>query len=168
MLQNFLRSRVRLSMRLLKLIRKDITLEQCRKAFRDTKKAGIETMRLFMLALPGETREESFKTIDFALELNPDFVQFAITAPFKGTELYDLAVNCGTIITNDPARYTSWDVVYVSQGRTKEEILSTVRTAYRKFYRRPLYIAKRLFNLRKYCLRNTYRLLKTGVKILLG
>ncbi|MBA3065168.1 B12-binding domain-containing radical SAM protein [bacterium] len=156
------------STRLLKLIRKDITLEQCRRAFRYTKQAGIETMGLFMLALPGETREDSFKTINFALELNPDFVQFAITAPFKGTDLYDLALNYGKILTDDPSRYTSWDIVYVPQGRTKEEILATVRTAYRKFYMRPLYMAKRLFNLRKYCLFNTYRLFKTGVKILLG
>jgi len=44
--------------------------------------SGIEAFCSFMLNLPSETVEESWNTINFALELDPDYVQFPITTPF--------------------------------------------------------------------------------------
>lgn len=151
--------------RLLKLIKKDITLEQCIQAFRNAKKAGMETMGLFMLALPSETKEESMETIDFAIKLKPDFVQFAITAPYPGTDLDGIARQYGTIITPDYSKYTSWEVVYVPTGREKEEISSTVSYAYRRFYLRPGYIIRRLIGLRKYNFKNIWRMFSAAMKI---
>jgi len=52
--------------RLLDLIRKDVTVQQIKDAFKWCKQAGIETRAFMMLGLPTETREESLETIRFA------------------------------------------------------------------------------------------------------
>lgn len=130
--------------RLLDLIRKGITLEQIKNATKWTHEAGIETWGSFMLGLPTETREESQQTINFALEVNPTFVQFPITTPFPGTDLYDICKKNGKILTDNLDEYTAWDnVVFISKGRTPEDIKYFVKKAYRSFYLRPSYIIRR-------------------------
>jgi len=152
--------------RLLDLIKKDITIEQAKNAIKLCKKVGIETFCSFMLNLPDETLEESWKTINFAIELDPDFVQFPITTPFPGTELYRIAKENGYFITEDWSKFMSWDeIVYVSKGRSVEEIKKTVKQAYKKFYMRPNYIFKSINRLRKLPPSKIINLTKAGIKI---
>ncbi|MDP1729073.1 MAG: radical SAM protein [archaeon] len=130
--------------RLLNLIRKGITLEQSRKATKWCVEAGIESWGSFMLGLPTETKEESNQTIKFALDIDPNFAQFTITTPFPGTDLYDICKNHGKILTDNLDEYTAWEnVVFVSKGRTVEDIKSVVKKAYRTFYLRPSYVIRR-------------------------
>jgi radical SAM superfamily enzyme YgiQ (UPF0313 family) len=82
---------------LLDRIKKGITLDQIRNAVKLTKKAGIEVRGSFMIALPGETPEMAHKTIDFAIELDPDYAQFSITTPYPGTELFEQAKQYGEL-----------------------------------------------------------------------
>ncbi|MDO8623507.1 MAG: radical SAM protein [archaeon] len=133
--------------RLLNLIQKDITLEQAENAIKMTHEEGIETWASLILGLPSETKEESIQTIKFAIKLNPTFVQFPIATPFPGTKLYNLALENGTI-KDDWDNFMSWDqIVFVSNGRTEEELKETVKSAYKKFYLRPGYIFKRMISL---------------------
>ena len=44
------------------------------------------------MGCPGETEETMKKTIDFALELDPDIALFNIVSPNPGTQMYDWAV----------------------------------------------------------------------------
>jgi radical SAM superfamily enzyme YgiQ (UPF0313 family) len=151
--------------RLLDLIHKDITLDQARKAIKMTREAGIESFASFMLALPTETVEESRKTIDFAIELDPDYAQFPITTPFPGTELYEIAKKSGSFVTEDWSKFMSWDqVVYVPEGRSAEEVKRTAREAYRRFYLRPKYVARRAWGMRKLPPNKIINLVKSGVK----
>jgi len=147
--------------RLLDLIRKDITLEQSRKAIKLCKKVGIQTFCSFMLNIPTETIEDSWNTINFAIELNPDYVQFPITTPFPGTELYNIAKQSGKFVTEDWSKYMSWsEIVYTAEGRTVDEIQDTVKKAYRKFYLRPRYILSALNRLRKLPIKKQIGLIK--------
>lgn len=135
---------------LLDLIGKGITLEQARNAIKWSKEAGIEVRANFMLALPGETPEKAKRTIDFAKELDPDFVKFNITTPYPGTRLYDQAMEYG-VLENSPDRFTNYFPVFVPNGySSKEEILKLRRRAYRAFFFRPTYIVKRLLKLRSF------------------
>ena len=150
--------------RLLDLINKDITLEQSRKAMKMTHEAGIETWVSFMLGLPSETKEESEQTIKFAIEVDPTFVQFPITTPFPGTKLYELAGKYGKFLTTNMDDFTTWDsVVFVSNGRTPEDVKAVVRKAYRKFYLRPEYIIKRAKNILKLPPRKIINLIKSAI-----
>lgn len=133
---------------LLDIIGKGTTLEQARKAIKWTKEAGIEIRANFMLALPGETPEKAKKTIDFAKELDADFVKFNITTPYPGTKLYEQAQSYGTL-EESLNRFTNYFPVFVPSGySSKEEILEMRKKAYREFFFRPSYILKRLLKIR--------------------
>ena len=135
---------------LLDIIGKGVTLEQIRNAIKWTKEAGIEIRANFMLALPGETPEKAQKTIDFAKELDPDFVKFNITTPYPGTKLHTQALEHGTL-ESSLERFTNYFPVFVPNGySSKEEILEMRKKAYREFFFRPSYILKRLFKIRSF------------------
>jgi radical SAM superfamily enzyme YgiQ (UPF0313 family) len=151
--------------RLLDLIQKDITLEQSEKAMKMTHEAGIETWVSFMLNLPSATKKEEEQTINFAIKVNPTFVQFPIATPYPGTKLYDLALENGKLKTNWD-NFTNWDeVVFVPYGRTEKEIKNTMKKAYRKFYLRPTYILKRIKSMLKLPLNKFFALIKAGLLI---
>lgn len=153
--------------RILNLIKKDITLDQARQAIKLTKEADIETTCSYMLGLPGETREDAAETINFAVELDSDYVQFNLVIPhISGEEFYNLAINHGTILKDvDHATYFD-NPVYLPYGRTKEELKNTIKKAYRKYYIRYSYIFRRLYKLRGLPLRKYFILVWTGLKVL--
>lgn len=133
---------------LLDNIKKRTTLDMIRKGVKMVKNAGIEVRGSFILGLPGETPEMGQKTIDFAIELDPDYAQFSIATPFPGTELWDTADQWGTINKNFK-EFHIFSPVFVTKGyRNAEDLQNIQRLAFRKFYLRPKYIAKRLLKIR--------------------
>src|SRR3989344_5932227 len=74
---------------ILKNIKKGITKDQVRKAFKLAKEKGFQTWGFFMFGLPGENEKTMQDTIVFALELDPDFAKFLVLKPYPGTEIYD-------------------------------------------------------------------------------
>lgn len=78
-------------------VKKNIDLNQVRRAIRYTKDNGLLTATSFMVGLPGDTKETVNQTIEFAIELNPDIALFCMTTPFPGTELYQEALQKGWI-----------------------------------------------------------------------
>ena len=137
---------------LLDNINKRITLQQIRDAVRLTKKAGIEVLANFMLALPGETPEKAMKTIRLAVELDPEIAKFNVTTPHPGTELYEQITNgeWGRL-EGDRDKYTGYHPVFIPNGyRDAKEIEEVKRKAYRMFYLRPSYIFRGGFRIRSY------------------
>jgi radical SAM superfamily enzyme YgiQ (UPF0313 family) len=93
--------------RILDMVNKQTTVQQAEEAMRNTKIAGIRTLGLFMLGLPGETREDCEKTILFAKKLDSDIVKFNIAIPQPGSRLFETVKrDSGGIPDTD--RYTSW------------------------------------------------------------
>jgi anaerobic magnesium-protoporphyrin IX monomethyl ester cyclase len=76
---------------ILKLMRKGITVEQVRKSVALTKAAGIEVHGSFIIGNLGDTEETIKQTIELAIELNLDQVQFSILVPLPGTECFQMA-----------------------------------------------------------------------------
>ena len=76
---------------------KNTTVDQCRNAVRMAKEAGMKTAAHFVLGLPGETPRTVEKTIELALELDPEIAQFYCAVPFPGSPLYELAEEQGWI-----------------------------------------------------------------------
>lgn len=130
-------------------LRKGITLEQAIGAFKLTHDAGIETVAYFMIGSPGETPETIKDTIDFARKLDPDFVQFSMTTPYPGTELYRLAVKEGYVPEKwDEFVYADLKSVgnpgFGIKTLSREELGEWNRKAYSSFYLRWSYVWKRL------------------------
>src|SRR3990167_6932848 len=75
--------------RVLKIIKKEVALEDMRNAFKMTEEVGIEPACSVMLGLPGDTKESVLKTIDFVASI-PEirYSNFSIANPYPGTEMY--------------------------------------------------------------------------------
>ncbi|MDP3728026.1 MAG: radical SAM protein, partial [bacterium] len=146
-------------------IKKKTTLEMIRKGVVMVKKSGIEVRGSFILGLPGETPEQGRKTIDFAIELDPDYAQFSIATPFPGTELWNTADKWGTLDKNFKDYHIFAPVFVVKGYPNAKELQKMQRLAFRKFYLRPGYILKRVSKMRN--IRDIKRNLK-GLKMVLG
>lgn len=134
---------------ILKAMNKKISLEQVKTVLDAAKKTGITTFLDFMLGYPGEKMEQMIKTIEFAKELDPDFVQFGITALFPQTKIYKDALEDGFLkedFWREASKNPREDIVppLASRDYTREELESILNLAYRRFYLRPKYILKRL------------------------
>ena len=135
---------------LLDSINKGITLDQIRQANRWTKEAGIEVRASFIIALPGETPELAKKTIDFAIELEPEYAQFSIYTPYPGTKLYEKAKKSGKLL-DDFSKYNGWEVAYIPEGyQNEQQILSLEKLAMKKFYFRATFILNKFKRLRSF------------------
>ncbi len=134
---------------IMKVIQKDITLEQVEQAVRAHHEIGLQVVGYFMLGSPGETPETIMQTVNFAKKLKVDFAQFSITTPFPATELYDIYMKG----RKEPPKWE--DFVYAAAGSpttpvfesdklTREDLKMWVSKAYRLFYLRPGYVWQRL------------------------
>jgi len=137
------------SQEMLDAMKKGITLEQVREAFKLTRKVGIKTQAFFLLGLPWETPETVKETIEFAKEIKPDSAQFAVVVPHPGTELYDLCLEKGWL------NYDSWEdfdcrrALIETENLSAEDVEKYRTKAYREFYLRPSFILRttlRLWN----------------------
>ena len=79
-------------------IKKGITLEQVKNAVRILKRENLNVLASFVLGIPGETKKDMEKTIQFAKKLGSDFAQFTICTPFPGTPIYEEARKTGRLI----------------------------------------------------------------------
>jgi anaerobic magnesium-protoporphyrin IX monomethyl ester cyclase len=156
--------------RVLKVLKKGITLEQIEQAFRWSKQAGISTLAYFMIGAPSETREDILQTIEFAKKLAPDFVHITIVTPFPGTQLYRMGLEQG-ILTHDFWREFAahptpdFRPEYWEEDLPREELQELVNHAYKSFYGRPDYVVKRLLQVRS--AGELMRKAHAGLKVLL-
>lgn len=150
---------------LLDNMKKLMTLEQMRQAVRWTQEAGIEIRGSFMIGLPGETPEKARKTIQFAIELEPDYAQFSITTPYPGTELWNTYEKYGKL-DKTFKDYHGWSPVFVPKGyKDRQELMAIHKEAFRRFYMRPKYVARRIAKIRSW---NDIKRYMDGAKVVLG
>ncbi len=132
---------------ILKNIKKPIRLEDAREAVKMTKELGLQVITNFMIGNPEDTKETIEKTIHFAIELDSDYTQFGFATPLPGTELRVQAEKNKWLLDTSmgPTRFD--DVVMNATSLPTEELRTYLDKAYRRFYFRPSYIAKRLTHL---------------------
>ena len=78
-------------------MKKSITLDGVRQVVKWTGEAGMNITGYFMIGMQGETRATIEDTMAFARELELDYYGFSLTTPLVGTELYDRALETGSI-----------------------------------------------------------------------
>jgi anaerobic magnesium-protoporphyrin IX monomethyl ester cyclase len=136
------------SQEILDSIGKQITLEQIRTAFALAKKFGIATVAYFMLGLPGETIEQARKTVDLAVEIEPDYLVIQNLIPQPGSRIYQDALAAGAFpdwaleFAKHPVPeiyIRSWET-----GMTEEQIFKLLRSTILRFYFRPRYLLRAL------------------------
>jgi radical SAM superfamily enzyme YgiQ (UPF0313 family) len=87
------------SPKVLKQIRKGVTIDKVKQVFEWAKKYNIGRRAFFILGMPDETEEDIRMTETLADQLDADVVGFTILCPYPGSDFYD------------PIRhkYISWD-----------------------------------------------------------
>jgi anaerobic magnesium-protoporphyrin IX monomethyl ester cyclase len=120
-------------------IKKRQTLDDVRRAFKEARAAGLQTMGFFIFGLPADTEETMEDTIRFALELNPDMANFMIAAPYPGTELWDIARRDGRLFSKNWRDYAIHDdrARYELPTLPPEVVERKWHEANRRFYLRP-------------------------------
>lgn len=131
----------------LNAVRKGSTLAQIRAAVRAAKAAGLRVSMPFMFGIPGETYADALKTIDFAIELDPDLANFHALTAFPGTDLYDHHAQYGTL-SPELGDYTYQGAAFVPYTMTREEIHALRQLGLRRFYSRPAFLLRQLLRLR--------------------
>jgi len=134
-------------------LNKKITVEQIRRAFALTHEVGLETMAYFILGLPVETYADELRSIAFAKELNPTYVQFSTLSPYYGTRLYEEAQERGWY--TEVEAFGPMDKGYqrplmIAPPWTLAQLQKIVRYAHLSFYLRPSYIWRRLTAIRSF------------------
>ncbi|MBU9888720.1 MAG: radical SAM protein [Candidatus Omnitrophica bacterium] len=91
--------------RLVDNIAKNMDLRKAERMVRFTQSLGIKTHLTFSFGLPGETQETIQRTIDFAIDLDPDTLQFSINTAFPGTRYYEELDRRAQIVSRNLADY---------------------------------------------------------------
>ncbi len=126
------------------VIKKSQSLDMVRNAFKWSKEAGLQTMGFFIFGMPQETEETMEKTIQFALELDPDLANFMLATPYPGTEMFDVIEKYGNIFAHEWEDYAihSDKARFTMPGYDPDMVVRKWKEAYRRFY---LYRPKRVW-----------------------
>jgi anaerobic magnesium-protoporphyrin IX monomethyl ester cyclase len=149
------------SEKILKLINKNITLEQIRRVFKWCHEAGLETIEANFLigSHPDETAEDIVATRRLIRELKPQRLLVSVIVPFPGTIVRDQMLERGLILSND------WRLYLLMNDRpppwrtthfTSKELQHLQNTILAEFYFSPRTIMTTLKYIRSISLLNTY------------
>ncbi len=126
--------------RMLELVDKGITLDGIRRGIAAIKEAGIETACFFMIGFPESTKKDMEDIVQLAMELEPTYPLFHVTAPYPGTKLYEQ-------VLADPSLRFSDDSLFpeaIEARFTLPQLKAMTRKAYLRYYARPRYVMNRL------------------------
>ena len=134
-------------------IRKDMVKKLERQkiqlALNNMRDAGIRSFAFFIFGYPGESPATIEQTIDYAIELNPDFANFYPAVPYPGTELYNKVVRDGMLVEEDWTRMEYSYYLLRGNGLDEHVVMSAINRAKRRFFMRPAYLASRLGDVMK-------------------
>jgi radical SAM superfamily enzyme YgiQ (UPF0313 family) len=114
------------------------TVAQAKTAVLWTKKAGIKVWAYFIIGLPGENHDTVNKTIQLAKTISADIVNFAVGAPYPGTELYDQARENKWLESESWEKFDqNYSAILSFPGFSSDDTIQSIGLAYKKWYLRP-------------------------------
>lgn len=97
------------SPQVLNTLKKGITPDQIRQAFRIAKDVGLRTYGSVLIGSPGETWDDVLATKALLDEVRPSLTLFYFVTPFPGSELYDQAL-ANDWITGGTGKLFNYDI----------------------------------------------------------
>ncbi len=131
----------------LREVTKAITPEVSRRAVSIARRAGLETIGLFIQGLPGETVASLEETIAFARSVPLDWATFRVAIPYPGTQLHERWKREGILKSEQWSEYLrqpTGTVLYEQPGLAFQTLVAYNERAYRDFYLRIGYAIRRL------------------------
>ena len=134
---------------ILKLIRKEVSLEQVHRVVAVADRLNLHPKGFFMVGHIGESRESIVKSIRLAKSLALTDITVQINTPLRGAAQWEMYADYGELVTNDLEDFSFWEPVFVPNGMTGAELEMLHRKFYRSFYFRPIIIWRHLRMLKK-------------------
>jgi radical SAM superfamily enzyme YgiQ (UPF0313 family) len=138
-------------------------IEKMKIVFNSAREVGLRTLGYFILGLPSESSKEVRRTIDFAIDLDPDFASFSTLAADYGTPMYRELFP----LENQTAKLRSYDNSGLPQNvninLSQSQRNKMIKEAYFRFYFRPKYLLRLVFdvkNLKNYLTNGLYLIRK--------
>ncbi len=125
--------------KILKNIRKGVTLDIMERFTRNAKRAGLRIHGDFAIGFPGETARTVQRTIRWAKRLDPHTAQFQLANVLEGTPFYDICSKNGWLNEEGEPDYPDF---------SNSQIRAAAQQAYRSFYLSPRWAMR--------CLRHPY------------
>ncbi len=116
--------------------------QKIRAALKNMRAAGIRSFGFFIFGYPGETPAALDRTIEYAVELDPDFANFYPAVPYPGTQLYEKAKRDGMLASEDWTRMEYSYYLLRGNGLDESVVMNAINRAKRRFYLRPSYLAR--------------------------
>jgi radical SAM superfamily enzyme YgiQ (UPF0313 family) len=116
--------------------------QKIRAALGNMRAAGIRSFAFFILGYPGDTKASLTRTVDYAIDLNPDFANFYPAVPYPGTDLYAKAKRDGLLASEDWTRMEYSYYLLSGNGLDGPTVMTAINRAKRRFYLRPSYLAR--------------------------
>jgi anaerobic magnesium-protoporphyrin IX monomethyl ester cyclase len=146
-------------------IGKKITIAQIRDAVNIFKQAKIKIYNYFVIGLPWDDEKTIEQTINFAVELDSDFVSFYTATPFPGTRFFRYCSEQNLFAQENSFSQAYFYPIVGTHFLNKEKVFELHKKAIKRFYLRPMFILRSFLNIRSFAELKNY--FKTGVEILL-
>ncbi|HOK41315.1 MAG TPA: radical SAM protein [bacterium] len=134
-------------------IKKELTKKEIKEKVELIANHNINVVGLFIIGIPGETKEEIEETIKFAKELKIVRAQFGIFLPIPGTALFNELIATKKINLNE-INWEDYDayrhIVYHSDLISDFQLKNLQRKAFLSFYLRPHILYKFLKDINSY------------------
>ncbi len=126
---------------------------QARDAVRWAREAGVLTLGLYVIGMPGETRESVLATLRFARELSTDIAKFNIAVPLPGSQFFEEVFGPDAASRDlDTDAFHSWynplvagdDLAWTPEGMSGTELVWLQRLGMLGYYARPRFVLQTL------------------------
>lgn len=154
--------------RMMKVIKKNHSIEKVENAFKWTREAGMETLAYFIIGQQTETAADIQDSVDLARRLDPNYVHFTIFCPYPGTAIYQEGLDRG-IIKQDVWREFSrdprpdYELPVWEEHFTRQQLREMLVKCYKGFYLRPGYLLRSMTRIRS--MGELKRKLKAGLSV---
>ncbi len=131
--------------RSLEWLGKGTSPQQARAAFAACRAAGIDPLAYALVGIPREDPADALATARFCREIGARWVQFSTLSPFRGTPLYDQAVQNGWLAhsaVRNPADAERLRPTLLAPPWDEATLRRTLRRCYAAFYGRPGLVAR--------------------------
>lgn len=124
---------------------KRLERQKIQTAFKNMRDAGIRSFAFFIFGYPGETLKTMDQTIEYAIELDPDFANFYPAVPYPGTALYDKCIRESLLPSDAKDDWSKMEYSYYllrGNGLDERVVMGAINRAKRRFFLRPGYITR--------------------------
>ncbi len=147
---------------------KRLESDKIRKALINMRASGVKSFGFFILGYPGEDATAMERTINYAIDLDPDFANFYPAVPYPGTELYNKAKREGLLVSEDWTKMEYSYYLMKGNGLDEQTVMAATNRAKRRFFLRPRYIARHFGDIVKLAVTKRHVAWEIGTRMILG